>query len=127
MIPMRNVFPASSTHGQTEGGCYHQGKVFIALLFFFAVEKLIHKTTKCVWHCNCTTRPLQVTCSTHSFQLNISHLKPVKSCSFILLNPALHDRTSLGASPSSPSVVWCGVMWCVVCVVWCVWCVWCGV
>ena len=53
------------------------------------------------------------TCSTHSFQLNISHLKPVKSCSFILLNPTLHDRTSLGASPGS-GVVWCGVVWCVV-------------
>ena len=92
---------------EAEGGRYHQRKVFTALLIFL-VEKLIHKTSQCVWHCNCTTRPLQVTCSTHSFQLNISHLKPVKSCSFILLNPALHDRTSLGASPSS-GVVWCGV------------------
>ena len=52
-----------------------------------------------MWYCYSTT---QVSPSTHSFQLNKSHLKPVKCNSFILLNPALHDRTQ-----------WCGV-WCVV-------------
>ena len=77
-----------------EGG--REGKKqMIKYALHFDREVLVdYKLLLSVWHCNCTSRPLQVTCSTHSFQLNISHLKPVKSYSFILLNPALHDRTT---------------------------------
>ena len=105
VIPMRNVTPASSRDRRT----LKEYKVYLLhccrLGFYIEISvcSLLH-----YWVCgSLIVRPLQVSRSTHSFELNISHLKPVKSLSFILLNPALHDRTSWGASPGVGwSCVW---------------------